>query len=543
MSPRTILVAVAWPYVNGSLHLGQVAGAYLPPDIFARFQRMRGHRVLMVSGSDVHGTPTTVRAEQEGVTPQDIVDRFHPEFLRNWEELGIQFDLFTTTGTGNHAAVSQDVFLKLLEHGYLEKRATDQMFDPDAERFLPDRYIEGTCPHCGYGEARGDQCDNCGRTLDPPELIEPRSKLSGATPVLRSTEHYFLLLTKLAGPLLEWLQSRQGWRKHVRNFSVGFVEEGLLDRAITRDIDWGVPLPVDDLGPGKSIYVWFEAVIGYLSAAKEWSQINGTPEAWRDWWEADDAESYYFIGKDNIIFHAVIWPAMLIGYGGLNLPTDVPANQYVTFKGSKASTSRGVGRSLPWYLERVEADALRYAIASHLPEQADTDFSDEEMVRSINDELVATWGNLVNRVVSMTHSYFGGKIPAGGDADDEDRALLSGVDGALDAVAAAIDRVQLKQGLAEAMAAAGAVNSYLSSRAPWKTAAGDLERTGTTLRTAAEATAAVNVALSPYLPFSAAKVRSMFGLTPEAVWERPQVVPNTEVGSAEPLYRKLDQIE
>ncbi|HSO48987.1 MAG TPA: methionine--tRNA ligase, partial [Acidimicrobiia bacterium] len=425
---RRILVAVAWPYASGSLHLGHLGGAYLPSDIFARYHRIAGHDVLMVSGSDAHGTPITVRADEEGITPREVVDKYHAEILGYWEAVGISFDLFTTTMTENHHAVTQDVFLTLLEKGYLVKGTSTQFYDPEAERFLPDRYVEGTCPHCGYTEARGDQCENCGRTLDATDLIDPRSRLSGATPVLRETEHYFFQLPAFAEQLKAWLESKTTWRRHVKNWALGMIEEGMPERAITRDIEWGVEVPVDDLGPGKRIYVWFDAVIGYLSAAKEWAQRSGDPEAWRRWWEDPEAESYYFVGKDNIPFHAVIWPAMLLGYGGLNLPTDVPANQYITFKGAKASKSKGVGRSIGWYAERLQPDALRYAIASVLPEQNDTDLSDDEIIRRINDELVATWGNLVNRVLSLTSANFDGKVPDPGELTGEDQGLLASVD-------------------------------------------------------------------------------------------------------------------
>ncbi len=282
---RRILVAVAWPYASGPRHLGHLAGAYLPADIFARYHRLAGNDVLMVSGSDAHGTPITVRADNEGVEPQVIVDRYHAEFLQNWERLGISWDLYTSTGTANHHAVTQDMFLGLLANGYLAKQTSSQLYDPEAKRFLPDRYVEGTCPYCGYSEARGDQCENCGRTLDPTDLIEPRSRLTGATPEARDTEHFFLLLSKLEEPLREWLEGRQGWRRHVKNWALGMVNEGLPDRAITRDIEWGVDIPVDDLGPGKRIYVWFDAVIGYLSASKEWADLSGDPEAWKLWWQ------------------------------------------------------------------------------------------------------------------------------------------------------------------------------------------------------------------------------------------------------------------
>ncbi|MGA7097029.1 MAG: methionine--tRNA ligase, partial [Acidimicrobiia bacterium] len=425
---RRILVAVAWPYASGPRHLGHLAGAYLPADIFARYHRQAGNQVLMVSGSDVHGTPITVRADQEGVEPQVIVDRYHDEFLGDWDRLGISWDLYTSTGTANHHAVTQDMFLRLLENGFLEIAESEQFYDVEAQRFLPDRYVTGTCPHCGYAEARGDQCENCGRTLDPTDLIDPRSKLTGSIPEERKTEHFFFLLSKLEGRLRDWLEPKVGWRKHVKNFALGMINEGLHDRAITRDLEWGVEVPVDDLGPGKRIYVWFDAVIGYLSASKEWAALTGDEEAWRLWWEDPAAESYYFVGKDNITFHAVFWPAMLMGYGGLNLPTDVPANQYVTFGSEKASASRGVGRSIGWYLERLEPDSLRFAIASVLPEHNDTDLGDDEIIRRINEELVATWGNLVNRVLSMSVRYFDGAVPPRGTPDPDDEELLAVID-------------------------------------------------------------------------------------------------------------------
>ncbi len=420
-------MAVAWPYANGPLHLGHIAGAYLPSDIFARYHRLRGNRVLMVSGSDAHGTPITVRADAEGVEPADVVNRFHPLFLETWERLGISFDLFTTTMTENHAAVTQDVFTRARERGFIDIETSQQMFDPEVGRFLPDRYVEGTCPHCGYPDARGDQCENCGRTLDPADLINPRSKLSGATPELRDTDHFFLLLSKLEPDVLAWLETRVGWRKHVINWAIQFVKDGLHDRAITRDITWGVPLPTDELGDSKRIYVWFDAVSGYLSASVEWAEASGDPEAWRTWWDPTfgagaTADSYYFIGKDNIPFHTVFWPAILLARGGLNLPTDVPANQYVTFKGSKASKSAGVGRGILEYLDVLQPDAIRYALASVLPEQNDTDFTDDELVRRVNDELVAVWGNLVNRVFSMIARNFDGVVPrAEAKLSDADR--------------------------------------------------------------------------------------------------------------------------
>ncbi len=537
---KKILVAVGWPYAQGSLHLGHVAGAYLPADIFSRYQRAVGNDVLMVSGSDAHGTPITVRADEEGVTPQEIVDRYHPEFLGYWRDLGISFDLFTRTDTPNHHRVGQEFFMKLLENGYLYRQKSEQYYDAEADQFLPDRYVEGTCPHCGYSPARGDQCDNCGRTLDPTDLINPISKRTGSVPVLRETEHYNWKLSAFEGQLLDWLNTKQGWRPHVINFAKGMIEDGLIDRAFTRDISWGIPLPVDDLGPGKRIYVWWEAVMGYLSAAQEWAQIQGDPDAWKAWWTAPEAESYYFVGKDNVPFHAVFWPALLMGHGGLNLPTDVPANQFVTFGGQKASKSRGVGRPLSWYLRELEPDALRYALAATLPETSDSDLTEDELIRRINDELVAAWGNLVNRVVSMTHRYFDGVVPSAEGLDDDDRALLDTVQRGIAETGDEIAAVRLKAGLAKAMSLAHAANGYLTVREPWKTAKTDMERTGVTLSVALDAIAGIAVALAPYLPFTSPQVLEMLGVPPGPHWHPPVVPAGTKLGPAVPLFAKVD---
>ena len=538
---RRILVAVAWPYASGSLHLGHLGGAYLPADIFARYHRIAGNEVLMVSGSDAHGTPITVKADEEGITPREVVERYHPEILGYWESIGISFDLFTTTMTDNHAAVTQDIFLRLLEKGYLVKGTSTQFFDPEAERFLPDRYVEGTCPHCGYPGARGDQCENCGRTLDATDLIDPRSRLTGATPVLRETEHYFFKLPEFAEPLREWLQSKTNWRRHVRNWALGMIDEGMPERAMTRDIDWGVEVPVDDLGPGKRIYVWFDAVIGYLSAAKEWASLTADREAWRKWWEDPAAESYYFVGKDNIPFHTVIWPAMLMGYGGLNLPTDVPANQYITFKGQKASKSQGIGRSIGWYAERLEPDALRYAIASVLPEQNDTDLSDDDMIRRINEELVATWGNLVNRVLSLSERNFDGSVPEPGPLTASDEALIDSIDKTLETAAGQIEGIELRAGLRSAMDAASEVNAYLNSEEPWHVIKEDPQRAATILWTAIQAISGIRVALTPYLPWTSTRLGEMLGIGPEVTsWARPDVAGGSRLGTVGTLFTKLD---
>jgi len=537
-SNTPILVAVAWPYASGSRHLGHLAGAYLPADVFARYQRLMGNRVLMVSGSDVHGTPITVRADAEGVTPSEIADKYHAEFVKDWERLDISWDCYTSTGTNNHKEVVQELFMTLLNKGHIDKRTSEQYFDQEVNRFLPDRYIEGSCPHCEYLEARGDQCENCGRTLDPQELVNPRSKISGSEPELRSTEHFYLRLSDFEDSLEKWLSTRQGWRKHVLNFSKGWIEEGLQDRAITRDLDWGIEIPVDDLGEGKRIYVWFEAVVGYLSAAKEWAAKQGEPESWKDWWENDEAQSFYFIGKDNIPFHTIIWPGMLIGNGGLNLPTDVPANQYVTFKGGKASASRGVGLTIGEGLDMFEPDALRYALAANLPEQSDTDISIEEIVRRINEELVATWGNLVNRVLSMVNKTCEGQVPPPGNKKDEDNKVLSEVDAMLLKASQQLEKVEIRAALRSAMDGAAAVNAYLNATEPWRVAKEDPDRATTILSTALEAINGVRVALSPYLPFSTTKLEEILG--PISSWERSPVVTGTPIPKPTPLFAKIE---
>ncbi len=533
-----ILVAVAWPYASGPRHLGHLGGVYLPADVFARYQRLAGNEVLMVSGSDVHGTPITVRAEAEGVEPQDIVDRYHTQILANWEALGISWDLYTTTGTENHAEVTRDMFMRQLENGYIDKRVSQQFFDPEAGRFLPDRYVEGTCPHCDYAEARGDQCDNCGRTLDATDLIAPRSKLSGATPELRDTEHFHYRYSDFEEPLAAWLDTKKGWRPHVLNFAKSWVKEGLHDRAITRDIEWGIELPVDDLGPGKRIYVWYDAVIGYLSASKEWAASTGDPDRWKHWWQNDEAETYYFIGKDNVPFHAVFWPAQLMGYGGLNLPTNVPANQYITFAGGKASASRGIGLTIDEGLERFEPDALRFALAASFPEQSDTEISEEEIGRRINEELVATWGNLVNRVLSMVNKNCDGVVPEPAEQTDEDRVLLESVDAAFETAADHYRAVELRAALRTAMAAAQSVNAYLNATEPWKVVKVDADRGVAILEVALSAINGVRVLFEPFLPFTGAQLSSVLG--PIEGWYRSPLLPGTPIAKPTPLFAKVE---
>ena len=540
---ETILVAVAWPYANGPLHHGQLGGAYLPADIFARFHRVKGNRVAMVSGSDTHGTPITVRAEQENRTPAEVVDEFHASFMETWQGIGISWDLFTSTNTDNHARVTHDLFTRLLDNGYLYTATQDLLYDPIDKRYLPDRYVEGTCPHCDFDAARGDQCDNCGRQLDATDLINPRSKTSGATPELRQSEHYLLKLTALSEKLEAWLGSgKEHWRKHVLNFSQGMLREGLQDRAITRDISWGISVPVEGY-EAKRIYVWFEAVIGYLSATMEWAEREGTPDAWKDFWQNEDAKSYYFVGKDNVPFHTIIWPAILMGAGDLDLPYDVPANQFITMSGSKASTSQNWAVWLPDYLSRYDPDPLRYALASQMPETSDSDFSWAEFVRRNNDELVATWGNLVNRVLTFTVRNFDGKVPDPGPLDRDSTQLLDLAQSTFDTVGESIGAVHLRQGLQQAFALAQAANRYLDATAPWKSIKEDRQAAARSLYTALNVISGLRTLLYPYLPFSCNQLNEFLGSdTPieQQGWSLHALTPDAPLATPAPLFKKLD---
>lgn len=536
---KNILVAVAWPYASGSRHLGHIGGAYLPADVFARYHRVIGNNVLMVSGSDAHGTPITVRADEEGVEPIDIVNKYHNEFLNYWDKLSISWDNYTTTMTNNHKEVVHDIFLKLLDNGFIDKQKTLQAFDPIDNKFLPDRYVEGQCPKCDYGEARGDQCDSCSSTLDPEELINPVSKLSGNPAEFKETEHFFLKLSLLEEKLSPWLETKQDWRPHVINWAKSFVKDGLKDRAITRDLEWGIDIPVDDLGDEKKIYVWFEAVIGYLSASIEWAKNSGDEDAWKEWWHKEDAESYYFIGKDNVPFHSVIWPAILAGYGQLNMPTNVPANQYILVKGQKASASRGVGKSLADYLEEWEPDAIRYTLASVLPEQSDSELSEDEMVRRNNEELVATWGNLVQRVFTQIQNNKDA-ITTPSSLETVDEELLKEADKAFIEIGKYIEAVELKTALQESMRYVSKVNVYLNETEPWKVIKENQDRASRILYTALQAIDACANLLYPFMPTTSRKVTSAIQKDTENFWGLNDIKIGAELIKIGHLFKKFD---
>ena len=591
-----ILSAVAWPYANGPRHIGHVAGFGVPSDVFSRYMRMSGHDVLMVSGTDEHGTPILVAADAEGVSARELADRNNRLIVEDLVALGLSYDLFTRTTAGNHYAVVQEMFRTVRDNGYMIEQVTRSAISPSTGRTLPDRYIEGTCPICGTPGARGDQCDTCGNQLDPTDLINPRSRINGEKPEFVDSTHYFLDLPALAGALGAWLEERQAsgtWRPNVIRFSVNLLAD-IRPRAMTRDIDWGIPVPGWEDQPTKRLYVWFDAVIGYLSASIEWARRTGDPQAWRAWWNDPDALSYYFMGKDNIVFHSQIWPAELLGYdgrgerggapgelGSLNLPTEVVSSEFLTMEGRKFSSSHGIVIYVRDFLQRYQADALRYFISAAGPETADADFTWAEFVRRTNGELVAGWGNLVNRTASMIHKRFGA-VPAPGELEDIDRALLDAIEAGFDTVGGLIAQHRQKAALAEAMRLVGEANKYVADTQPFKLKGQDpatQERLATVLHTLAQAVADLNLMLSPFLPHAANDVDRVMGgagevapmprveevaeldpqVLPEAFegrsgypvitgdyagapsWGRHQVVVGTPVGRPTPVFTKLDE--
>ena len=510
-----ILVCVAWPYSNGDMHIGHIAGAYLPADIFARYHRLRGNDVLMVSGSDTHGTPITMRAEEEGITPRAVVDRYHTRNTEMMRRLGISFDLFTETDTENHWAITQEIFTSHLAQEIVYRDTMEQLYCVDCAKWLADRFVEGICPHCGADGARGDQCDNCGRTYDATALIKPRCKNCGGSHIEpRETEHFFLDLAALNEPLLAWLNGRprDHWRANVLNPTRARLESReLRGRPITRDINWGITIPVPGY-EGKRIYVWYDAVIGYLAASKEWAKVVGDPEAWRAWWQDPAARTYYFIGKDNIEFHTIIWPGLLIGYDrSLNLPYDVPSNEYLNVEGRKLSKSRRWVIEMGDALDRYDPDPWRYALAASLPETQDVNFTWEEFVRRNNEELVATWGNLANRVLGFAYKRFDGKVPEPGAFDDTDRALLDLIEPTFAGVTQALEAVKLKQALSEAMALAHEANRYLNVKEPWKQIKTDPAAAATSIFVALRVIDSLKTLLAPFLPFTCQKLHNDLG--------------------------------
>ena len=541
--PRTVLTAVAWPYANRPRHIGNVAGFGVPSDVFSRYQRMAGSRVLMVSGTDEHGTPIQVQADREGVSARELADRYNRVIAEDLQGLGLSYDLFTRTTTRNHYSVVQTLFRSLYDNGYVVERPQLSAISPSTGRGLPDRYVEGTCPICGYGAARGDQCDNCGNQLDPQDLIDPKSRINGETPQFVESAQFFLELPAFAEALGSWLQTRRDWRPNVLRFSQNLLDD-LRPRAISRDLDWGVPIPL----PGwqdrtdKRLYVWFDAVIGYLSASVEWARRSGDPDAWREFWQGPDTSSYYFMGKDNVVFHSVIWPSILLGaagkpagrpgpFGELALPSEVVSSEYLTQEGKKFSSSRSVVIPVRDVLERYGADPLRYYLAAAGPESSDTDFTWEQFVTRNNTELVAGWGNLVNRTVSMAAKNVGA-VPPAGELTGPDQQVLEASRAAFGTVGALLGRSQQKAAIAEAMRVVGEANKYLSDQAPWKLKDGSAETTArrdTVLHVALQLVDDAKALLTPFLPESSEEVHRMLG--GEQVW------------SGQPELREVDDLD
>ena len=589
-----ILSAVAWPYANGPRHIGHVAGFGVPSDVFSRYMRMAGHDVLMVSGTDEHGTPILVAADGAGMSARELADQNNRLIVEDLVALGLSYDLFTRTTAGNHYRVVQDMFATVRDNGYMIEQVTRAAISPSTGRTLPDRYIEGTCPICGAEGARGDQCDNCGNQMDPTELINPHSRINGETPNFVESVHYFLDLPALADALSAWLDEREQsgtWRPNVIKFSKNFLED-IRPRAMTRDIDWGIPVPGWEDQPTKRLYVWFDAVIGYLSASIEWARRTGDPEAWRQWWNDPEALSYYFMGKDNIVFHSQIWPAELLGYNGqgakggtpgdlgvLNLPTEVVSSEFLTMEGKKFSSSHGIVIYVRDFLSRYQADALRYFISAAGPETSDSDFTWAEFVRRTNGELVAGWGNLVNRTASMIAKKFG-EIPTPGELEDVDRALLDAVEAGFETVGNLIRHHRQKAALSEAMRLVGEANKYVTDTEPFKLKAPEQqERLATVLWALAQAVTDLNLMLSPFLPHAANDIDRVMGgageiapmpyieevaeLDPQVLpadfegrdgypiitgdytqvptWERHPITPGTPIAKPAPVFVKLDE--
>ncbi len=540
MGKRT-LVTSALPYANGPIHLGHLAGAYLPADFYVRFKRMREEDVLFICGSDEHGVPITIAADKEGVTPQDIVDRFHEMNKATFEQFGISFDYFGRTSSPVHHETSQDFFKVLNEKGVFKKKSETQLYDEDAEMFLPDRYVKGTCPHCDYAEAFGDQCERCGTSLSPSDLIEPRSMVTGNKPTHKETEHWFLPLGDFQDDLQAWLDSTENWKPNVMGQVKSWLTQGLGDRAVTRDLTWGVPVPLEG-AEGKVLYVWFDAPIGYISATREWAQQQGDPELWKKYWRDDASDLIHFIGKDNIVFHCIMFPSVLMSYDGYILPKNVPANEFLNLEGQKLSTSRGWAVWLHEYLKDFEPDLLRYVLGIGLPETRDADFSWKYFQDHVNGELADILGNFVFRTVSFTNRYFDGKVPEAGELTEEDRKVLGEITRLKDEVETCYETFHFREAIQKSMTLARAGNKYFTEMEPWHLRKNDIERCGTVLNVCCQITAALSVIFDPVIPDACGKLRSYLHID-KTGW--PDIKEQTleaghPVDKGEILFKKLE---
>ena len=540
---KRTLVTCALPYANGPVHIGHLAGVYVPADIYVRYLRLRGEEVLYVCGSDEHGVPITIKARQQGCTPQDIVDKYHDIIDKSFKGFGINFDVYGRTSSDIHAKNASEFFKKLYDEGKFVTQESEQYYDPEAKTFLADRYIVGTCPKCGAEGAYGDQCEKCGCTLSPEELINPKSKLSGAEPVKKKTTHWYLPLDQYEPWLREWiLEGHKEWRPNVYGQVKSWLDGGLQPRAVTRDLDWGVPVPVEG-AEGKVLYVWFDAPIGYIS-----NTIQLLPDTWEKWWKSEDTKLVHFIGKDNIVFHCIVFPSMLKAFGdGFILPENVPANEFLNLEGNKISTSKGWAVWAHEYLQDFpgKEDVLRYVLTANAPETKDNDFSWKDFQVRNNSELVAIFGNFVNRAVVLTHKYFGGKVPAAGELQDIDRETLAQVPVIREAIEKNIESYKFREALREAMNLARLGNKYISDTEPWKVAKTDMARTATILNVSLQICADLAIAFEPFTPFAAERLRRMLDINPS--WDElggtAIIAEGHELKPAELLFAKIEDPE
>jgi methionyl-tRNA synthetase len=514
---RRILVTSALPYANGPLHLGHIAGAYLPADIYVRYQRLKGRDVIYICGSDEHGVPITVTADREGISPQDVVDRYHEMNKKSFEELGICFDHYSRTSLPLHHETAKEFFLDLHRKGDLVVRMAEQFYSEKSQRFLPDRYVEGTCPYCGAENARGDQCDACGKWLDPGDLIDPRSKIDGSIPVLKETMHWYLPMGRFASAWKKWFESRS-WKENVEKYCVGWYNEGLEDRPITRDLHWGVPVPLEE-AEGKVLYVWFDAPIGYISATKEWALLSGEPEAWKRYWTRQDTRMIHFIGKDNIVFHAILFPMVLMEAGGYVLPDAIPANEYLTIEGRKISTSQNYAIWVKDYLENFPVDPLRYTLAANAPETRDTDFSWSQFQSRNNDELADILGNFVNRTLTFVHRYYEGRIPERKMEGVSDRGMLKTIHGAVDEMGGLLENFQVRKATKYFMDVCRKANKYFNDKAPWETRKTNPDDCDTTLNICIQITRVLSAMMAPIMPDTGTKIQTMLGYKESVSWD------------------------
>ncbi|MCI5982520.1 MAG: methionine--tRNA ligase [Bacteroidales bacterium] len=537
---KRTLVTTALPYANGPVHIGHLAGVYVPADIYTRYLRDKGEEVIMIGGSDEHGVPITIRARKEGCTPQDVVDRYHNIIKKSFEDFGISMDIYSRTTSATHQKVASDFFRTLYDKGEFVQKTTEQYYDEEAHQFLADRYIMGKCPHCGNERAYGDQCEACGTSLSALELIDPKSTISGSKPVLRETTHWYLPLDKHEGWLRKWiLEDHKEWRSNVYGQCKSWLDMGLQPRAVSRDLDWGIPVPVEG-AEGKVLYVWFDAPIGYISNTKEL-----LPDSWETWWKDPETRMIHFIGKDNIVFHCIVFPAMLKAHGGYNLPDNVPANEFMNLEGDKISTSRNWAIWLHEYLEEFpgKQDVLRYVLTANAPETKDNDFTWRDFQARNNNELVAILGNFVNRVVVLTHKYFGGKVPAMGAMEPIDNETIEAFRAERKEVEGLLDTFRFRDAQKEAMNMARIGNKYLADTEPWKVAKTDMGRVGTILNISLQITANLATVMEPFLPFTAAKMLKQLNLTKQAwdtIGKMDLLTEGHEIGQAELLFEKID---